>query len=90
VRDVIVNEITNQGIFGGLYCTVSGVTSTRNGSTGIQLEGGSIVNSTAAENEGTGIFFGSSGTVTSSVAWDNGGSARLDGARRRRRSRVGE
>jgi hypothetical protein len=73
VRDVIIDETTNFGVFGGEHCSVSGVVATRNGSVGIQLDSGSVTNSAAGGNEGTGIFFSGQGTVTGSSANDNGG-----------------
>jgi hypothetical protein len=72
VHDVTVSETTNFGVFGGEFCTVRGVVSTRNGASGIQLDSGTIVDSTAGENETTGISFGNTGTVTSSSARGNG------------------
>src|SRR5262249_45734981 len=68
VRDVVVVETTNFGVFGGDYCTVSGVVATRNGGTGIQVSSGSVTNSAASANKGTGIAFGNQGTVSGSSA----------------------
>jgi len=72
VQDVRVIETTNHGIFAGTGCALTRVVAARNGNTGIQVAQGTVSDSAAHDNEGSGFGFGSNATITASSARRNG------------------